>query len=57
MIAGLAGGIISVAVIRKDFSTDNFQKIMFDAALLLLLAIGVVFIAALIETFVTPLVF
>lgn len=57
MVAGLAGGIISVAVIRKDFGTDRFEKIMFDTAMLLVIAIGFVLIAALIETFVTPVLF
>jgi uncharacterized membrane protein SpoIIM required for sporulation len=57
MIAGLAGGIISVAVINHDFRTKRFQNILFDAASLLLLAIGVLFFAAAIESFITPLIF
>lgn len=57
MIAGLAGGIISVAVINKDFNTEKFQKIMFDSSLLLIIAIGVLLIAAVIEAFVTPVLF
>ena len=56
-IAGLAGGIISVAVIRHDFGTHKFEKIVFDAANLLIIAFGVLFIAAFVETFITPLFF
>ncbi len=56
-IGGLAGGIISIAVIRHDFGTNQFEKIVFDAANLLIIAFGVLFIAALVETFITPLFF
>lgn len=54
---GLAGGIISVAVIKHDFRTKNFERIIFDAADLVLIAIGTLFIAAIIETWVTPYFF
>ncbi|MBT7903450.1 stage II sporulation protein M [Candidatus Woesearchaeota archaeon] len=57
MIAGLAGGIISVAVIRHDLEEDKFQKIMFDSSTLLLLAIFVLLVAGLIEAFITPVLF
>jgi len=57
MVAGLAGGILSVAVINKHFNTDKFQKIMFDSSALLLIALGILLLAALLETFVTPALF
>jgi uncharacterized membrane protein SpoIIM required for sporulation len=57
MVAGLAGGIISVAVIRKDFKTDNFQKIILDASSLLMIAIGILFVAAVMESYLTPRLF
>ncbi|MEM4242667.1 MAG: stage II sporulation protein M [Candidatus Woesearchaeota archaeon] len=56
-IAGLAGGILSVAIIRHDFGTANFEKVLLDASDLILIAIFVLFIAALIEVFVTPALF
>ncbi len=56
-IGGLAGGIISVAVIRHDFGTQTFRKIVRDAFDLFLLAIVVLLIAAGIEVYVTPLLF
>ncbi len=56
-IGGLAGGIISVAIIRKHFLDDRFKKIMMDALDLIVLAIFFLFIAALIEVFITPLMF
>jgi len=57
IVAGLAGGIISVAVIRHDFGTKNFEKILLDASDLILIAIFVLFAAALLEVYVTPLFF
>jgi len=56
-VAGLAGGIISVAVINHDFGTHKFEKIIFDSANLLMIAFFILFIAALVETFITPLFF
>jgi len=56
-IGGLAGGIIGIAVIRHDFGTTKFEHILLDSADLLLLSLGVLFIAALLEVFVTPVVF
>jgi len=53
-IAGLAGGIISIAVIKHDFRSKNFEKVLLDSVNLLLIALGVLFIAALLEVFVTP---
>lgn len=54
---GLAGGIISVAVIRHDFRTKHFQKIVLDSSSLILLAIAFLVVAAFIEVFITPLLF
>jgi len=56
-LAGLAGGIISIAVIRHDFGSDRFRKIMVDSLDLIILAFMVLFAAAIIEVFVTPLLF
>ncbi len=54
-IAALAGGIISVAIIKKDILTKNFQRIAFDTSNLILLSIFVLFVASIIETYLTPL--
>jgi len=56
-IGGLAGGIIGIAVIRHDFGTKKFEQILLDSADLLLLSLGILFIAALLEVFVTPIIF
>lgn len=56
-VAALAGGIISFAVIRREVGTDKFWKVLQDALNLIILAVGILFIAALMEVFVTPLFF
>ncbi|RJQ17965.1 stage II sporulation protein M [Candidatus Woesearchaeota archaeon] len=55
--AGLAGGIISVAVIRHDFGSRKFEHIVLDSADLLILSLVILFVAAFLEVYVTPLVF
>lgn len=55
--AGLAGGIISVAVIRHDFNSQSFRKIILDSVDLIMIAIFLIFIAALLEVYVTPIFF
>ena len=56
-IGGLAGGIISVAVIRHDFGTRTFRRILRDAFDLFLVGVVVLLIAAGIEVYITPLLF
>lgn len=56
-IGALAGGIISVALIKHDFNTKSFKHIMLDSFYLIVLAVGILFFAALIETFITPAIF
>lgn len=56
-IGALAGGIISVAVIKHDIKTDKFWIILQDSLNLVILAVVVLFVAALIEVFVTPVLF
>ncbi len=54
-IAGLAGGIISIAVIKHDFKGKAVKAIMQDSTDLVLLAILFLFLGALVEVYVTPL--
>ena len=56
-VAGLAGGIISVAVIRHDFGTQDFKKILMDSIDLVVIAILMLVFAAIVEVFVTPRLF
>ena len=54
---GLAGGILSVALIRKHFKTRKFQTVMLDFSELILIAIGFLIAAAFLEVYVTPVLF
>jgi uncharacterized membrane protein SpoIIM required for sporulation len=56
-IAGLAGGIISTAVIRHDFGTKKYVNIIMDSSVLLLLSLVILFLSAVLEVYVTPLFF
>jgi len=55
--AGLAGGIISIAVIRHDFGSRKFEHIVLDSADLLIVSLILLFVAAILEVFVTPVIF
>ncbi len=57
IIAGLAGGILSVAIVKHDFGTGKFEKVLLDVSDLVLLAVLVLFVAAVVEVFVTPSLF
>ena len=54
---GLAGGILSVALIRGHFKTRKFPTIMVDFSELILIAIGFLVAAAFLEVYVTPALF
>ena len=54
---GLAGGILSAALIRKHFKTEKFSKIMVDFSELTLIAIGFLIAAAFLEVYITPFLF
>lgn len=56
-VGGLAGGILSFAIINKDFKSPNIERIITDTSYLILLAVGLLALAALIEVFVTPTIF
>ena len=56
-VGGLAGSIISIAVIRHDFGTPQFKKVLFDSLDLILIAVGLVFVSGFIEVYITPAVF
>ncbi len=53
----LAGGIISVAVIKHEVRSEKFWSILQDSLNLVILSIVILFIAALIEVFITPAIF
>jgi len=57
VIGGLAGGILSMAIVKHDFGTKNFERVLLDVSDLVLLSVLILFIAAVLEVFVTPALF
>ncbi len=53
----LAGGIVSVAIINHDIRSDKFWIILQDSLNLVILSVVLLFLAALVEVFITPLLF
>ena len=56
-IVALAGGIFSVAVIKHEAGTNKIWEILQDSVNLIIVAIVILFLAALIEVYVTPMLF
>jgi uncharacterized membrane protein SpoIIM required for sporulation len=56
-IGTLAGGIIGISIIRKEFKTDKFWNITYDSLLLIIIAIVILLVGALIEVYITPRLF
>lgn len=56
-IVALAGGMISVAVIKHEIGTEKFWDVLHDSLNLIILAVIVLALAALIEVYITPVLF
>jgi uncharacterized membrane protein SpoIIM required for sporulation len=56
-IGGIAGGVISVAVIKENIMTKNFEKIILDASNLIIISVIILVIAAFLEVYVTAALF
>ena len=54
---GLAGGIISVAIIKRHYKDEKFSHILFDVSELLIISLAFLLVAAFIEVYVTPVLF
>ncbi len=53
-VAALAGGIISVAIIKHEFGKKQFWRVMRDSLDLIIIAVVILIIAAILEVFLTP---
>lgn len=56
-IVALAGGIVSIAVIKHEFGTEKFWEVLQDSLNLIIVAVIVLFLAAIVEVFITPALF
>ncbi len=57
IVAGIAGGIISFAVIRHSLFSKKFESVLVDCADLIIISIAILIVAAGIEVFITPLLY
>lgn len=53
-IAGIAGGIISIAVIKHNLENE---KVLYDSLDLIFISVVVLFVAAIFEVYITPVLF
>ena len=56
-VVGLAGGIISVAMLRQGLDFEKFKRVVIDSADLIIISIVILFVAAVLEVYVTPKIF
>jgi uncharacterized membrane protein SpoIIM required for sporulation len=56
-IGTLAGGILGVSIIKKEFNDEKFWNVAHDALLLIVSGIIILIIAGLIEVYITPIIF
>ena len=56
-VGAMAGGIISMALVNSNYRMLKYKKIVFDVSILILIALGLLFVGALVEVYITPLLF
>lgn len=56
-LIALAGGLISISVIRHEAGTEKFWEVLRDSINLVIVSLVILFIAAIIEVYVTPKLF
>src|SRR3989338_1089058 len=54
LLAAVAGGILSKALLRERFLSPQFRNVTKDSFLIFFIAVAVIIIAALLETYATP---
>jgi uncharacterized membrane protein SpoIIM required for sporulation len=57
LLAAIAGGVVSKAIIKEKYGSQEFRNVFKDATILLLIATGMMVLAAILETFVTTRLF
>ncbi|MBU0461813.1 MAG: stage II sporulation protein M [Nanoarchaeota archaeon] len=57
LLAAIAGGVISKAVVKEDRKSEHFKNVVKDATILLLIAFVLIIIGAVLEVYVTTNLF
>jgi len=55
ILAAFAGGVVSKAIIKEKAGTPAFKNVIKDGTVMLLISIGLIILAALVEAYITPL--
>lgn len=55
-IGALAGGIIFVTIVRGDFRGEKIKRVAIDFSILVGISVAILFIAAAIESYISPLI-
>ena len=55
-IGAIAGGILSVAIVRKHYDSPHFKRVALDIIILLAISIALIVAGAYIEVYVTPVI-
>ena len=56
-VGGLAGGVLSVALVKHHWQRRQMDRVLLDASDLIIIAAVILVVAAFIETFITPIFF
>ncbi|PIN94028.1 hypothetical protein COU54_00655 [Candidatus Pacearchaeota archaeon CG10_big_fil_rev_8_21_14_0_10_31_24] len=56
-VVALAGGLVSIAVVKHETGTQKFWEVLQDSLNLIITSIVILFLAALVEVYVTPILF
>ena len=56
-LGGLAGGIISVALLKHGVGSKKFNLVVYNSLILILIAFLFILVGSLVEVFITPLLF
>ncbi len=57
MLAAIAGGVVSKALMKEKFRSEPFKNIMTDASVIFLLSVAFITLAAFLETYVSTALF
>jgi len=56
-VVALAGGLVSIAVVKHETGTQKFWEVLQDSLNLIIASIVILFLAALMEVYLTPVLF
>ncbi len=55
VVGGMAGGILSIAIVNKHWSKDNMDRVLLDTSNLMIIGLCILVVAGIVEVWITPL--